>query len=228
MQTMEPVVRRRWWRRPRWLILLFVVLLVSALFLPYGWIRLAAGGHLHAPAAAPTADVAIVFGAQLSGGRPMAVLAGRLRTAAELVAAGKARVLLISGDAAGDSGDEIAAMTEFLLASGVDRARIVADPYGLDTYETCARAGSVYGVTRALLVTQDFHLRRAVTLCRDQGIDAEGVYASCDQCPADIVRRNAWRDVFAGPKAAWEAFWDADPAVASPPDPAVRDALARF
>src|SRR3954470_5145395 len=158
-----------------------VLLVVSA---PWAWTVLAARDHIRPEPDAPTADVAIVLGTEVTvDGQPSPRLAGRLETAAALVKAGKARVILVSGDSNGGSGDEPAAMAAYRTPLGVNARRIVTDPDGLDTYDTCIRARDVYGVTRALVVTQSFHVDRAVALCRHLGIDAEGVVARC-HCPA--------------------------------------------
>ena len=117
-------------------------------------------------------------------------------------------------------------MARYLTGLGVDPRRIVADPHGLDTYDTCVRARDVYGVTRALVVTQSYHLSRAVALCRHVGVEAEGVAARCDGCATTLLLGKAVRDYFACVKAAWDAVRNRPPAVTSPPDPAVRDALA--
>jgi vancomycin permeability regulator SanA len=171
-------VKSRWLRRA--LILgLVALLLLSA---PWAWTFIAATGHRHDAADAPVADVVLVLGTTVApDGRPENRLAGRLTTAAELVKAGRARVVLVSGDGGGQSGDETAAMTSYLTGTlGVEPARVVADPSGLDTYDSCIRARDVYGVRKALVVTQAYHLSRAVALCRTLGIDTEGVKARCD------------------------------------------------
>lgn len=198
------------------LALLGVVVLVSA---PWLWTFLAAQGHLHPPGSAPAADVVIVLGTE-PGNR----LQGRLDTAASMVTGGRARAVLVSGDRGGERGDEIAAMTDYLVTKGVDRSRIVADPYGLDTYDTCARARDVYGVARALVVTQTYHLTRAVTLCRHLGIDAEGVRARCD-CSAWLLTSKWLRDYLASGKAAWDVVRSRPPAVTSPPSSEIAEAL---
>ncbi|GAB2585241.1 membrane protein [Paractinoplanes abujensis] len=202
------------WVRPRRLVLVaaVLVLLVSA---PWMWTTTAALGHVHDAAEAPAADVVIVLGTTVgAGGQPEARLAGRLQTAAELVAAGRARTVLVSGDGGGDSGDEPAAMTAYLTGPlGVDAARVVADPYGLDTYDSCIRARDVFGVRRALVVTQAYHLSRAVTVCRSLGLDADGVKARCDGCGRALLAEKAVRDYFASGKAAWDVVRQRPPAV---------------
>jgi vancomycin permeability regulator SanA len=117
-------------------------------------------------------------------------------------------------------------MASYLADVGVNSDRIVTDPYGLDTYDSCLRAKQVYGVTRALVVTQPYHLARAVTLCRHVGIDADGVGARCDECLSINLVRSSLRDYLACSKAAWDALRDRPPAVGSPPSNAVAVALA--
>jgi vancomycin permeability regulator SanA len=120
--------------------------------------------------------------------------------------------VLVSGDAAGGSGNETSVMTDYLLARGVPRERMMIDPHGLDTYDSCKRAHDLYGVTRALLVSQSFHVSRAVALCRHVGIDADGVVADCVGCSRMTWARNRARDLLAGVKAAADAARDRPPA----------------
>ncbi|MBT8227366.1 MAG: DUF218 domain-containing protein [Dactylosporangium sp.] len=98
------------------------------------------------------------------------------------------------------------------------------DPFGFDTYDTCRRARDVYGVRRALLVTQSYHLPRAVALCRALGIDADGVNAGCHGCDDATLAKASLRELAAGGKAVLDALRDRQPAVVSPPDPALTTA----
>ncbi|MEV0213434.1 ElyC/SanA/YdcF family protein [Micromonospora sp. NPDC050695] len=216
----------RWRRRLRRLAVLGVVALLLA-SLPWLWTTISARGHLYAEADAPSADVVIVLGTAVAADRrrPGERLAGRLETAAALVTGGRAKVVLVSGDGGGTSGDETAVMTSYLTELGVDPRRVVADPSGLDTYDSCARARQVYGVERALIVTQSYHLSRAVTLCRHLGLDVDGVAARCPGCGRALLVEKSVRDYFASGKAAWDAGRGRAPQVRSPADPAVRDAL---
>jgi vancomycin permeability regulator SanA len=233
-------VRGTFWQRWRGnrvlriisLVVLAIVVLAAG---PYTWTRVVASGHLYgegdyAPGGhGPDAPVLIVLGAQVApdGAAPMPFLRGRLDTAARLLSQGHAKVALVSGDANGGSGNETAVMTSYLVQrNGIDPARVVTDPNGKDTYDSCMRAKQVYGVTRALVVTQAYHLGRAVALCRHVGIDADGVAARCDSCSSVNLVRNAVRDYFACSKAALDAATDRRPSVESPPSSAVTDALA--
>jgi len=233
--TLQTGTRRRirWQALPRWVrlpvrvgLLGFLVITVLA-GIPFGWTRVVAGGHLYDEASSPSADVAIVLGAQVEGDQPMPFLKGRLDTAGALVLSGRVKVLLVSGDGTGGSGNETAVMTAYLVNQlGVDASRVVADPYGLDTYDSCARAKEVYGLSRALVVTQAYHLARAVALCRHLGVDADGVGARCDGCGINLVR-NGLRDYYACSKAGLDVVLGREPAVASTPTTAVADAVAR-
>ncbi|MET7771088.1 ElyC/SanA/YdcF family protein [Nocardia sp. NPDC005366] len=158
-------------------------------------------GHRFDVASAPSTPVVIVPGAKVGqDGSPMAYLRGRLDVAIELVRAGKAREILLSGDAGGDSGDEIASMRRYLNEHGVDPALVRSDGGGLSTWETCDRARDQFGVHRAIIVSQYQHLPRAVALCRAAGIDADGVIAYCE-CRRSTEVRNNFREWLAAPKA---------------------------
>ncbi|MGC4818509.1 SanA/YdcF family protein [Micromonospora sp. DT63] len=217
------------WRRHLLRGIAVVVVLLVLSSVPWLWTTFGAHGHTYGEADAPAADVVIVLGTAVTadGRQPGERLAGRLETAAELVRTGRARVVLVSGDGGGTSGDEPTVMTAYLTETlGVDPRRVVADPFGLDTYDSCIRAKDVYGVQRALVVTQSYHLSRAVTLCRHLGLDVDGVTARCDGCGPGLLARKAVRDYFASGKAAWDAVRGRPPAVRSSVSPAVRDALS--
>lgn len=218
---------RRVRRRVVRVLLVLVAVVVLVVGASVAWAYIASGGHRYTAADAPSAPVVIVLGARLHNDRPMAFLAGRLDVTAQLVRDGKARVVLISGDAGGTSGNETAAMTTYLVERGVDASRIVADPYGLDTYDSCARAVQVYGVRRALLVSQSYHLPRAVMLCRSLGMDADGVDATCPDCRDSTLARNRGREWFACVGGVTDAIRKPEPQVLSTPDSAASDALNR-
>ncbi|GAA4484292.1 hypothetical protein GCM10023094_37210 [Rhodococcus olei] len=186
----------------------------------------AAAGRVHDLAEAPEAPVVIVLGAKVQDGRPMSFLAGRLDVGAALLRDGKARAVLVSGDANGTSGNEIAAMTEYLVGKGVARELIVGDDHGLDTYDTCVRAAQTFGVRRALIVSQDPHVTRAVALCRHAGIDADGVRGDCD-CRTVTVARNTAREWLARPKAVFDMMSNRPPKVTTPATDALERALSR-
>ena len=126
----------------------------------------------------PEAPVALVFGAGLlSADEPSPVLAERLDAAIALYRANKVRKLLVSGDNSDRRHDETRAMKRYVVERGVPPGDVVSDFAGFSTYDSCYRAREIFGVKRALLVTQDFHLPRALYIANGLGIDAWGVAA---------------------------------------------------
>ena len=126
----------------------------------------------------PAMPVALVYGAGLApGGVPSPVLAQRLDAAIALHAAGKVDALLLSGDNSDRFHDETRAMARYVLERGVPASAVEEDKAGLSTYDSSVRAHTVFGVRRAVLVTQRFHLTRALYIANSVGIDAWGVAA---------------------------------------------------
>jgi vancomycin permeability regulator SanA len=135
----------------------------------------AAGGRIYSAADVPPAPVALVLGALVEpDGTPSEFLAARLTLAQRLYDNGTVARLLVSGDRR-PGYDEPDSMRDWLVAHGVPADRIVVDGGGVDTYQSCARAGQVFGVHEVIVVSQTYHLDRSVTLCRHLGVDATGV-----------------------------------------------------
>lgn len=173
--------------------------------------------------------VALVLGAGLTrDGSPQPFLAARLDVAAQLYQRGDTQVLLLSGARQGDSYDEPAAMRAYLLARGVPAEAMVLDTAGDDTYASCYRAAEVYGLDEVLVVSQTYHLPRALAICRHLGLDARGVGDdTMRQRQPGIWREGELREYGANVKAVWDVFVRTHPAqVQADRDPAVRAALA--
>jgi SanA protein len=129
--------------------------------------------------ATPARKVAIIFGAGLTrSGEATPILKDRVETAAKLYFARKVEKLLMSGDNRFVSYNEPEAMRQYALALGVPDIDIVLDFAGRRTYDTCYRAKAIFGVTEAILVTQKFHLSRAIFLCNMLGVGGTGVVSS--------------------------------------------------
>ncbi|MER5737453.1 ElyC/SanA/YdcF family protein [Streptomyces sp. NPDC002262] len=191
---------------------------------PATWMHTAAAGKLRTTADVPAQDVAVVFGAGLWNGRPTPYLAHRLDTAAELYRTGKVKVLLVTGDNSRTEYDEPGAMRAYLAARGVPDSRVVSDHAGFDTWDSCVRAREVFGVDRAVLVTQDFHVKRAVALCERAGVASYGVGVAE---PHDATwYYGTTRELAAAGKAALDAAVRPDPHFLGPRETGVADALA--
>ena len=139
----------------------------------YGWIRTYGESNV------PPRSVAIVFGAGLTrSGEATPILKDRVQTAARLYFAGKAQKLLMTGDNRFVNYNEPEAMRQYALSLGVPDQDIVLDYAGRRTYDSCYRAKAIFGIEKAILVTQQFHLPRALYLCNVLGVDGVGVAAS--------------------------------------------------
>ena len=219
---------RRGRRVLRWAVTLLAVGGLTA-YLPWLWVMRQSDGHVHRLADAPSADVTLVLGAGLTpSGRPSPYLAARLDVAKALLDAGKTQVILVSGDNRTEDCDEPTAMRDYLVGQGVPAWRIVLDFAGRDTYDSCARAQRIFGVDQLLVVSQGYHVPRAVATCRALGLDAEAVG---DWSVEPLSNGATWRwGEFRERGAAWKTVWDLltrrDPVLGAP-ESGVRDALNR-
>ena len=180
-------------------------LALLAMLLPRLITALYASTRIDSIAEAPSKPVAIVFGAGLTrDGRATRVLRDRVETGVRLYFDGKVSKLLMSGDNSHEGYNEPQAMKEYALHLGVPEEAIVLDYAGRRTYDTCYRARDIFGVKEALLVTQSFHLPRALYLCNQLGVEAIGVAAENHYF---LKRSRAFwnlRELIATPVALWE------------------------
>ncbi|BFO21279.1 ElyC/SanA/YdcF family protein [Streptomyces sp. KM77-8] len=177
--------------------------------LPATWLRVTTDDRLRTAADVPRTDVAVVFGAGLWDGEPSPYLARRLDAAAELYRAGRIEVVLVTGDNSREEYDEPDAMRAYLARHGVPDSRIVSDYAGFDTWDSCVRAKKIFGVDRAVLISQGFHIRRAVALCRTAGVTSYGV--GVDDRHDATWYYGTTRELFAAGKAALDATFHPDP-----------------
>ncbi|MGI5487394.1 SanA/YdcF family protein [Microtetraspora malaysiensis] len=198
-----------------------VLVALSVLTLtPMTWAWLDSSGHRVTAdrsdawlSSVPAMPVALVLGAGLTAhAAPTPMLRTRLDIGARLYQAGKIRALLVSGDNSRVGYDEPTAMRDYLTSHGVPAEKVVLDYAGFDTWASCVRARKIFGASRAIVVTQNFHLPRAVALCRTAGLDAFGVG---DDSSTDWPLQTyvyATREFFASAKALLEArILHADP-----------------
>lgn len=163
-------------------------------------------GVIYAPSDArlPHNHVALVFGAGLRPtGEPSAVLYDRVATAADLYHRGKVDKLLMSGDNSVPEYNEVAAMQRTAITLGVAARDIVLDYAGFRTYDSCYRARDVFGLRAMTLVTNGYHLPRALYICRNLGLDVVG--AAADRQAYPLTAKLSWqvREVPALLAARW-------------------------
>ncbi|TWV35368.1 hypothetical protein FRZ03_26955 [Streptomyces misionensis] len=191
---------------------------------PVTWLFASTADRLRTVADVPSAPVAVVFGAGLWNGVPSPYLAHRLDAAAALYHAGRVRAVLVTGDNSRKDYDEPDAMRAYLTRHGVPGGKVVRDYAGFDTWDSCVRARKIFGVDRAVLVSQGFHIRRAVALCEAAGVDSYGV-------GVDAKHDATWyyggtREVFAAGKAVLDVVFRPDPTFLGPREQGIAEALA--
>jgi SanA protein len=157
---------------------------------------------------APKRRVAVVYGAGLlRDGSPTPVLRDRVATAAELYFSGKVEKLLMSGDNRFENYNEPGSMRNYAVGLGVPEEDIVLDYAGRRTYDTCFRARDIFGVSEAILVTQRFHLPRAIYTCDQMGIQVVGVAADRREYRRGPYLYWNLREILATTNAFWEVHF---------------------
>lgn len=157
----------------------FFMGILLSLFFSAGVVHLKSRGHIFKYVKnIPSAYTGIVLGARVNDrGFPSGVLRDRLLMAIELYDAKKIQRILVSGDHGQEEYDEVNAMRLFLVKNGIPDSLIFMDHAGFDTYSSMVRAKEVFCIDTAIIITQDFHLQRAVFTARTIGIEAVGAVA---------------------------------------------------
>ncbi len=209
-------------------ILLYILIAaVVILGLPVLIAEIYAQSKTHSPQAAPAAPAAIVFGAGLMrDGSPTPILRDRVASAAELYFTGKVEKLLMSGDNRFIDYNEPQAMKEYALELGVPEQDIILDYAGRRTYDTCYRAKHIFGLQQALLVTQHYHLPRALLTCNGLGLKAEGVQADRRDYNPRSMRFWRMREIPASLVAFVETFITHPLPVLGEPEPIFPDQIS--
>ena len=187
--------------------LLAAGMLLCAVLLAY--IAFETRGYIYAnTAVVPHAEVAIVLGASVtSEGQLSPILKERADKAFELYQKGLVNKLLVTGDNSTLSHDEVDPVAKYLVALGARPQDVFLDHAGFDTYSSMYRAKELFGVTSATVVSQSFHLPRAIYIARRVGIDAYGAEAD----PGGVSLFNYLREIPATLKAMWDVAFNRQP-----------------
>lgn len=161
-------------------------------------------------AALQDADCIVVLGCQVrSDGTPSHMLEDRLKRSVALYESGTAPKLLMSGDHGTDTYDEVDAMKQYAVDAGIPSADVFMDHAGFSTYETMSRAIRIFEADKIIIVTQQYHLYRALYIAEALGIDAYGVPADYRQYSGQFARDV--REVLARVKDFGLAVFKPDP-----------------
>jgi SanA protein len=169
------------------------------IFGPWTYIHLSTRHLIHAvdsPDLRAEGRVALVLGARVNaGGRLSAMLEDRVITAVRLYEKGTVGKLIMSGDNSRREYDEPTAMRRHAMGLGVPGRDVVRDFAGLRTFDSVVRARDIFGQTRIVIVSQEFHLPRALYLARSLGMDAVGVIADRRPYQQGSIRRSRMREI---------------------------------
>ncbi len=172
---MKETKKRTNWLKRLWRLALAAVGVVLAM---NGWISFAARGRIFTPATAPgTEAVALVLGTskRRSDGSPNAHFENRMEAAAELYRLGKVKRLLVSGDNRSPYYNEPRDMRDALVAKGVPAGAVTCDYAGLRTLDSVLRARDAFGLEHFAIVSDDWHVARAMFIADHHGIRTTGV-----------------------------------------------------
>jgi len=158
------------------LIAVMTVISVLAVLQINSYVRETGSRYIMTPDQAPEADAILVLGAYVfPDGTVSDVLNDRLAVGYELYQQGKAPKIIVSGDHGRKDYDEVNAMKDFLSSKKVPNEDVFMDHAGFSTYESIYRARDIFQVKKLIIVTQEYHLMRAVFIARELGLEAYGV-----------------------------------------------------
>ncbi|MBQ3179791.1 MAG: YdcF family protein [Firmicutes bacterium] len=174
------MVKNKKWLRRVVRVLLCLVLIGAALLLSINvYVKGSAAGRIisaEEAAALGDVDCVLVLGCLVhNDGRPSEMLQDRLERGIELYGLDTAPKLLLSGDHGQRDYNEVGVMKQYALAAGIASEDVFMDHAGFSTYESMYRAREIFGVEKAVIVTQEYHLYRALYIAGRLGIDAYGV-----------------------------------------------------
>ena len=155
-------------------------------------------------------DCIIVLGCQVkANGVPSDMLRDRLTRGIELYTLGAAPKLLMSGDHGRVEYDEVGTMKQYAIDAGIPSADIFKDHAGFSTYETVYRAKEVFDARRVIIVTQEYHLYRALYIAEKLGLEAYGVASDYHTYVGQSMREG--REILARCKDFAISVWKPEP-----------------
>ena len=217
----------RWKKFFLMFIIIGILLLASCMIIGYH-IKSSSKAFIYSSAdSIPACYVGMVLGAHVGkDGTPSLVLADRLNTALMLYQKGKIKRFLLSGDHGHKNYDEVNNMKNYLKEQGVPECDIFLDHAGFDTYNSMVRAKEVFQAKDMIIITQKFHLSRALYIARKKGLDVVGIDAGMtDKSPLKTLE---FRESLTNLKAFWEILINKSPKFLGPKIPITGDSRLSY
>lgn len=211
----------------RRLLLIFFLLLLFAGIVALGisfYMQAVTHGRIFSPESGDEADISdirsffgetgadciLVLGCGVkSDGTPSPMLEDRLEVAVSLYRSGAAPKILMSGDHGTIYYDEVHTMKKYAMEAGVPEEDIFLDHAGFSTYESMYRASAIFEVESAIVVTQKYHLYRALYAAEKMGIRACGTDADLRKYAGQTMREI--REIFARDKDFFQLIFRPEP-----------------
>lgn len=166
------------------LLLLAAVIAINVVVVQSTKDRIVSEPHVDTPY-----EAIVVLGAGLrADGTPSDMLRDRLDAAIVAFEAGAAPHILLTGDCSGEEYDEVGAMLDYCLAKGISPDALLCDGEGFSTYESMVHTVEQFGFCRVMVVTQEYHLYRALYIADQLGADADGFAADYHTYRGQMLR----------------------------------------
>ena len=188
------------------IVTILIIILIYFLLTPFLIINLGKQKIYTDVKKVPAYEIAVVFGAGIKENRePNDMLRDRLDTVAELYYSGKVKKMLLSGDHSDADYNEPQVMYDYLRSQhSIPQEDLIRDYAGLRTYDTCARAKNVLNINKAILISQGYHLSRAIFTCNSLNLESSGLSATRYSYQGE--RFYKIREILALHKAVWDVF----------------------
>ncbi|MDR0719454.1 MAG: YdcF family protein [Treponema sp.] len=206
-------------------LVLFAAMVLSTLLINIGIVKGSEKYIYRSAADAPPKTTVLVLGSQIRAGSLSPVLRDRVSGGIELMERGKGRKMLLSGDHGQRYYDEVNTMRLFVLANApaIAEEDIFMDHAGFSTWDSMYRARDVFQVKDLLIVTQEFHINRAVFIARSLGLEAGGLALNQDRFKGRSLRYWKFREYFARVKAFFFTIVKPKPKYLGDPIPILGD-----
>lgn len=158
-------------------ISIIILLMLGVLILPNIYVKKSTKNRIDIYEDIKDIDCIVVLGAGVWGDKPSPVLKDRLDKAIELYMNGVSNKIIVSGDHGKNDYDEVNIMKQYLIENNIPSTNIFMDHAGFSTYDTIYRMKEIFDVEKMVIISQEYHLYRALYISKELGIDAYGISA---------------------------------------------------